>query len=756
MGPKKAAAPGAGQMSMTSFFMKKPAVQTPAVKEPATQSGSSSAQDQATPFVQDASAITSKSPPLGSGPALSDTASKKPESESKPVKRRLEEFASDEASDNDNAAVSSSAKKNKPAAAVEKVEKREKKEVGSPKKKAKTVAGAKSTSSGNERKARTAKAKANKKKMVIESDDEEKEWNEDDDDAASASAASEEGDSASAFSEDESLEDSEDESLVDSDSDGDSESEEEEERVVTKRKPAARKTTNNSSAPSAPPAAKKASSPLSSFDASNSAAANTGCSSNPSSASKAAPLYLKEGVFNDGKHQHDTWDWLHANLKDKAGKRPTDQDYNPRTLSVPAQFLKEQTPAMAQWWQFKQENLDTVLFFKVGKFYELFHMDADVGMRELDLIYMKGEKAHSGFPEISYGKFANALVAKGYRVARVEQTETPDMLAARNKRTGGVKAKVVAREMCSVMSKGTRTYCHLDDCATTLLESSSSVLMCVKEGLVADGTDGRAPEYGVCCVDTVLGTVTLAQFSDNSQRTRLRTMVSQFSPNEVLLEYAQHTDETRGVIRLLCPAAKTEELRAGEMPSASGAIDMLAKGGYFAAPGSSSSVGDLNNWPVVLQAVAQGLEGGSALAAMALGGATWLLKRSQIDYEVLSMGRVFGYVPPDDADNAVSDLVTSHASSASVTAGQVRDLSSAGETTAAMEQGNADADAKAANSASSLLMGGTAGSDERTSMTMDAVTLYVFCYTSVLPSCFFFIVRSLSLSLDLLLLACIL
>lgn len=44
-----------------------------------------------------------------------------------------------------------------------------------------------------------------------------------------------------------------------------------------------------------------------------------------------------------------------------------------------------------------------------------------MGMEELGLIYMKGEKAHSGFPEISYGKFADILVSKGYRVARVEQ-----------------------------------------------------------------------------------------------------------------------------------------------------------------------------------------------------------------------------------------------------------------------------------------------------------------------------------------------
>ena len=46
--------------------------------------------------------------------------------------------------------------------------------------------------------------------------------------------------------------------------------------------------------------------------------------------------------------------------------------------------------------------MDTVLFFKVGKFYEMFHMDADIGMKDIDLIYMKGAKAHSGFPERSY------------------------------------------------------------------------------------------------------------------------------------------------------------------------------------------------------------------------------------------------------------------------------------------------------------------------------------------------------------------
>lgn len=42
-------------------------------------------------------------------------------------------------------------------------------------------------------------------------------------------------------------------------------------------------------------------------------------------------------------------------------------------------------------------------------------MDADIGVRELELLYMKGDKAHSGFPEIAYGKFSARLVEKGYK-----------------------------------------------------------------------------------------------------------------------------------------------------------------------------------------------------------------------------------------------------------------------------------------------------------------------------------------------------
>lgn len=176
----------------------------------------------------------------------------------------------------------------------------------------------------------------------------------------------------------------------------------------------------------------------------NSASSSPAVSSaDASSTTGKALLALPEGVLGQGSHEHNFLPFLQKDaIRDHMGRPPSHPDYNPRTLKVPTSHMKEQTPAMHQWWEFKSMNMDTVLFFKVGKFYELFHMDADVGFTELDLVYMKGTKGHSGFPEIAYGKFSSALVEKGYRVARVEQTETPDMLKERNAMKGGTKDKV--------------------------------------------------------------------------------------------------------------------------------------------------------------------------------------------------------------------------------------------------------------------------------------------------------------------------
>lgn len=49
----------------------------------------------------------------------------------------------------------------------------------------------------------------------------------------------------------------------------------------------------------------------------------------------------------------------------------------------------------------------------------------------LILIIFQGEFAHSGFPEVAYGRFSASLIERGYKVARIEQTENPEMMSQR-------------------------------------------------------------------------------------------------------------------------------------------------------------------------------------------------------------------------------------------------------------------------------------------------------------------------------------
>ncbi|OQR93852.1 DNA mismatch repair protein Msh6 [Achlya hypogyna] len=355
----------------------------------------------------------------------------------------------------------------------------------------------------------------------------------------------------------------------------------------------------------------------------------------------STPVKIKDessGATKGGTlRQHDSWPWLHVDRRDKAGHRPDHPDYDPRTISIPNAFLKKETPAMQQWWEVKCANMDTVLFFKVGKFYELFHMDADVGFKELGLNYMKGEKAHSGFPEKAYAKYSAQLVQKGFRVARVEQTETPEMLKAR-----ATKSKVVRREICSLLSPGTNTVSFLDGSTPALRSGTASFLLALKE------LDGA---YGVCLVDCTTGAFQIGQFVDTPQRDRLRTVLAQFHVVEIVHERHGLTKDTKAVLNhgLATATCVRTELKAGaEMWDTARTLRELEKGAYFGEA-----------WPAALKVCVDTdgtVKAECALAVGALGGCVWNLRRSLIDHELLSLGQFATYTPPDEMARASAEL----------------------------------------------------------------------------------------------------
>ena len=67
------------------------------------------------------------------------------------------------------------------------------------------------------------------------------------------------------------------------------------------------------------------------------------------------------------------YSWL-ADPRDQQGCRPGDPGYDPRRLYVPPTVLANMTDFERQYWEIKKDNWDVVVFFKKGKFYELYEV----------------------------------------------------------------------------------------------------------------------------------------------------------------------------------------------------------------------------------------------------------------------------------------------------------------------------------------------------------------------------------------------
>ena len=95
--------------------------------------------------------------------------------------------------------------------------------------------------------------------------------------------------------------------------------------------------------------------------------------------------------------------------------------------------MAELTPMMRQYLEIKEQNPDSILFFRLGDFYEMFGADARTASRELDLTLTSRDKDKTksaeeripmcGIPYHASDAYIARLIAKGYKVAICEQTE---------------------------------------------------------------------------------------------------------------------------------------------------------------------------------------------------------------------------------------------------------------------------------------------------------------------------------------------
>ncbi|MDX6446717.1 MAG: mismatch repair protein MutS [Blastocatellia bacterium] len=167
-----------------------------------------------------------------------------------------------------------------------------------------------------------------------------------------------------------------------------------------------------------------------------------------------------------------------------------------------------------QYRELKSQHPGTLLFFRLGDFYELFFEDAVIGARELQITLTARHKESGnpmpmcGVPHHSAANYIAKLVRKGYRVAICEQTEE----ASKTK-------KLVRREVVRVVTPGT----PIDP---QLLEPRESVYL----GAVCAGGE----TVGAAFLDISTGEFRATQATGPDAWPRIVADIESYAPRELL------------------------------------------------------------------------------------------------------------------------------------------------------------------------------------------------------------------------------
>jgi len=169
---------------------------------------------------------------------------------------------------------------------------------------------------------------------------------------------------------------------------------------------------------------------------------------------------------------------------------------------------------LRQYQELKQQHPGTLLFFRLGDFYELFFDDALTGSRELQItLTARGKDSGNpvpmcGVPHHSAANYIARLVRKGYRVAICEQTEE-----------AGKTKKLVRREVVRIVTPGT----PIDP---QLLEAREPVFLA--------SVCSAGETIGAAFLDISTGEFRVTQESGRDSWTRIRAALESYAPRELL------------------------------------------------------------------------------------------------------------------------------------------------------------------------------------------------------------------------------
>ncbi len=225
------------------------------------------------------------------------------------------------------------------------------------------------------------------------------------------------------------------------------------------------------------------------------------------------------------KEPEERYPWL-MNVLDANQNPRGHPDYDPTTIHIPRHAQNKFSPLNSSTGRSKSKLWDTIVFFKKGKFYELYENDATIGHQLFDLkLTDRVNMRMVGVPESHLDLWVNQFVAKGYKVARVDQMESALGKEMRERDSKAKKAdKIIRRELACVLTGGT-----LVD-GSMLQDDMATYCAAIKESTIDD-----KPAFGIAFVDAATGQFFISQFQDDVDLTKFETFVAQTSPRELLI-----------------------------------------------------------------------------------------------------------------------------------------------------------------------------------------------------------------------------
>lgn len=345
----------------------------------------------------------------------------------------------------------------------------------------------------------------------------------------------------------------------------------------------------------------------------------------------------KEKAYKTEPEQR--YSWL-AQVHDADRNPPGHPDYDPRTLYIPPGAWNKFSPFEKQYWEIKSKFWDTIVFFKKGKFYELYENDATVGHQLFDLkLTDRVNMRMVGVPESSLDMWANQFVAKGYKIAKVDQMESA--LGKEMRERGGPakkEEKIIRRELSSVLTSGT-----LVDGAM-LQDDMSTYCVAIKE-LDRD----NHPVFGIAFVDTATAQFQLCEFVDDADMTKFETFVAQTRPGELLLEKSCVSAKALRILKNnTSPTTIWNYFKPGkEFWTADTTSREIEASDYFVSPDQDN----VEVWPEVLRDAKENHE----LAMSAFGALFQYLRMLKIERDLVTLGNFAWYDPIRKATSLVLD-----------------------------------------------------------------------------------------------------